>query len=160
MEVYSVEELGSDPKAADVPENPLGGAVEEADHRKKAFELKLQKVDKLQSISSVVRDFEFFACEKWELASDSAGSGNTANIGGIQNIEDIKNGNGVFVNLGEEIFDEYWMSHGKLKVKGPDGVEKAITKLDAYLEYRNMDVSLINRENGKRRAKKTEDTWV
>ena len=109
-------------------------------------------MEKLQSIASVVRDFELFACEKWELASDRAGSGNTANIGGIQNIEDIKNGNGVFVNLGEAVFDEYWMNHGKLKVIGKNGKEKAVTKLDEFLTYRNMDVSLINRENGKKKV--------
>ncbi|GAT32465.1 restriction endonuclease EcoRV [Terrimicrobium sacchariphilum] len=153
MEVYSVKELGSDPAAAEVPQKPLGGVLEEDDHKRRTFELKLKKVNRLQSIASVVRDFEFFACEKWELASDRAGSGNTANIGGIQSIEDIKTGNGVFVNLGEEIFDEYWMNHGKLKIL-KEGKEKAITKLDEYLIHRNLDVSLINRENARRRGRK------
>ena len=41
----------------------------------------LSVVDDLQSITSVIRDFQFFVCEKWQLASDRQGSGNTANIG-------------------------------------------------------------------------------
>jgi len=84
MEVYSVKDLGSDPGAADVPEQGLRVDKQEKDHQEHEFHLDLKDVENLQSITSVVRDFEFFACEKWELASDKAGSGNTANIGGIQ----------------------------------------------------------------------------
>jgi DNA adenine methylase len=69
-------------------------------------------VDNLRSIASVVRDFQFFVCEKWRLASDRQGSGNTANIGSITFIEDILAGNGMFAKLGEECFDEYWMNYG------------------------------------------------
>lgn len=52
--------------------------------------------------------------EKWEIASDSSGSGNTANIGSITCIEDILNGNDVFKNLGEQWFNEYWMNYRKI----------------------------------------------
>lgn len=55
----------------------------------------------------IVKDFDFFVAEKWEIASDNEGSSNTANIGSITNIEDLRNGNGIFANLGEEWFDEY-----------------------------------------------------
>jgi hypothetical protein len=43
-------------------------------------ERQVTKIEKLRSITSVIKDFIFFACEKWELASDRRGSGNTANI--------------------------------------------------------------------------------
>ena len=66
----------------------------------------------LKSITSVIKNFDFFVAEKWEIASDHQGSANTANIGSITNIEDLKNGNGIFANLGEEWFDEYWINHG------------------------------------------------
>ena len=49
-------------------------------------ETKIFNIDKLKSIVSVIKDIQFFACEKWELASDSQGSGNTANIGSIVSI--------------------------------------------------------------------------
>jgi hypothetical protein len=71
-----------------------------------------KQVSSLRSITSVVRDFEFFVCEKWQIASDRQGSGNTANIGAITWIEDIRNRRGVFSKLGEKWFDEYWMNHG------------------------------------------------
>ncbi len=40
-------------------------------------ETKAYKIDKLRSIASVVRDFQFFVAEKWKIASDKSGSGNT-----------------------------------------------------------------------------------
>ena len=40
-----------------------------------------------------IKYFDFFVAPKWKIASDSRGSGNTANIGSIKNISDIKRGN-------------------------------------------------------------------
>ncbi len=68
-------------------------------------------VSNLKSITSVIKDFDFFAAEKWKIASDRRGSGNTANIGSINDINDLKAGNGVFSKLGEEWFDEYWINY-------------------------------------------------
>lgn len=65
-------------------------------------------IEELQSITSVISNIKFFVAEKWKIAGDKSGSGNTANIGSIQRIEDILSGNGMFANLGEEWFDDYW----------------------------------------------------
>lgn len=100
------------------------------------------EVDSLNSIISVVRDFVFFVCEKWQLASDKQGSGNTANIGSIINIDDIINGKGMFSKLGEDWFDEYWMNFGKLTRK----VRKKsvpIRSLREFVEFKGGDVSKI-----------------
>ena len=70
---------------------------------KEIAETKIYKLEDLHSITSVVNDFLFFVCEKWEIASDVSGSGNTANIGSISNIQDIISCNGMFKNLGEEV---------------------------------------------------------
>jgi len=113
----------------------------------------VNKVNTLYSIPSVVKDFQFFVREKWEIASDSSGSGNTANIGSITKIEDILNGNGVFKNLGEEWFDEYWMNYRKISIKTKDGKTKLISKLTEFLEYRGVDPSLAN-PKAKRSKKK------
>lgn len=75
-------------------------------------ERQVTQIDNLKSITSVIKDFDFFAAPKWKIASDRQGSGNTANIGSIGNIDDLKSGNGVFSQLGEEWFDEYWMNYG------------------------------------------------
>jgi len=64
-------------------------------------EAKSRTVSELHSISSVVKDFQFFVAEKWRIAGDKSGSGNTANIGSINNIADILNENGMFSKLGE-----------------------------------------------------------
>ena len=101
------------------------------------------KVEELHSIASVVKDFQFFVAEKWRIASDKRGSGNTANIGSINNIEDILNGNGMFSRLGESWFDDYWMNYNKITIPdGKDGTKK-ITSLKDFVEYRKGDVSLI-----------------
>lgn len=66
-------------------------------------ETRIYKIGELSSITSVISDFQFFVAEKWEIASDSGGSGNTANIGSINKISDILEGGGMFKNLGEDM---------------------------------------------------------
>lgn len=97
----------------------------------------------------------FFAEEKWKISSDKGGSGNTANIGSIQYIEDILKGNGVFKNLGEKMFDEYWINQGILKVPDPKkaGNFKKLTKLTEFLEFKGMETDKINPVRPKRKNK-------
>lgn len=101
----------------------------------KIGERKVTTIKHLKSITSVIKDFDFFVAEKWEIASDNQGSANTANIGSITNIEDLKNGNGIFANLGEEWFDEYWINYGSATMM-KDGKTKKITKLKDFLEFK------------------------
>ena len=107
-------------------------------------ETRTYKLDELKSIVSVIGDFQFFIHEKWEIASDLQGSSNTANIGSITRIDDILNGNGVFKNLGEKWFDDYWINYGKIQMTMPDGKVKKITTLKNYLLYRGKDPKLAN----------------
>lgn len=106
-------------------------------------ETRIQSIDNLKSIVSVIRDLQFFVCEKWEIASDAQGSGNTANIGSIMRIEDILKGNGVFSKLGEEWFDDYWMNQGKITITTASGNQKKITKLVEFLQYKGADQNLV-----------------
>ncbi len=106
-------------------------------------ETRLHCVGELKSITSVVSNFEFFVAEKWKIASDRGGSGNTANIGSIQNIADLVAGRGMFSKLGETWFDDYWMNYGKITVKGKKGKTKKITNLADFVKYRKGDASLI-----------------
>lgn len=110
-------------------------------------------VDSLRSVVSVVRDFQFFVCEKWEIASDRSGSGNTANIGSITKIDDIISGNGIFKNLGEKWFDDYWMNYGKITTHDEKGKPRKITKLADFLKFRGKDTSLIYPRAGKLKGK-------
>jgi len=111
-------------------------------------------VNELQSIVSVIRDFQFFVAEKWEIASDKQGSSNTANIGSITKIDDILRGNGVFKNLGEAWFDDYWMNYGKITITTPSGKPKKITLLREFLAYRGADLALANPMSNKPARKK------
>ena len=108
--------------------------------RESTSRYRVTSVDNLRSIASVVRDFQFFVCEKWRLASDKQGSGNTANIGSITCIEDILAGNGVFARLGEEWFDEYWMNYG-LTTRMKKGKATPIRSIKDFLDFKRGDKS-------------------
>lgn len=114
-------------------------------------ETRIYDINQLHSITSVISDFQFFVCEKWEIASDSSGSGNTANIGSINKISDILNCNGMFKNLGEEIFDDYWMNYGKITTIDKNGKPVKIRRLKDFLEYRGLDPNLINLRASRKR---------
>jgi hypothetical protein len=102
---------------------------------KKVGQRKVTTVKHLKSITSVIKDFDFFAAEKWKIASDKQGSGNTANIGSVVDIADLKNENGIFSKLGEEWFDEYWINHGSATmIKNGEAVK--ITTLKDFLEFK------------------------
>ncbi len=105
-------------------------------------ETRAHNIDELQSIASVVKNFQFFTTEKWKIASDKGGSGNTANIGSINNIDDIINGRGMFSKLGEHWFDEYWMNYNKIIIQDSSGGTKKISSLIDFVRYKNGDVSL------------------
>lgn len=118
-DIYQVEELEEE---YDTPSKKVG-------------EREVTTVKNLKSITSVIKDFDFFAAEKWKIASDKQGSGNTANIGSIVDIEDLRNENGIFSHLGEEWFDEYWINHGSATMV-KDGNPIKITNLKDFLEFK------------------------
>jgi hypothetical protein len=66
-------------------------------------------LEELYKITSVIKNFQFFVQEKWRIAIDRPGSGNTKNIGSVSRIDDLVNGNGIFSKLGEDVFNDYWM---------------------------------------------------
>ena len=105
---------------------------------------KTYTLDYLEAIPSVIRDIQFFVVEKWKIASDKRGSGNTANIGSIKKISDIIDGRGMFAHLGEKWFDDYWMNYGKITASNKVGKIKKITNLHDFVTYRGGDTSLIN----------------
>lgn len=118
-EIYQVQELEEEYKTL----------------TQKVGERQVTTVKKLKSITSVIKDFDFFVSEKWKIASDKQGSGNTANIGSIVDISDLKNGNGIFSQLGEEWFDEYWINYGSATMI-KNGKPTKITTLKDFLEFK------------------------
>jgi hypothetical protein len=65
-------------------------------------------IDQLPKIQSVASDFQLLLQEKWKLASDKTGSGNTKNIGSMHDINTLVSGNGIFAPHGMRVFDDYW----------------------------------------------------
>lgn len=118
-EIFQVEELQED------YESP----------NKKVGIRQVTTVKNIVSITSVIRDFDFFAAEKWKIASDKQGSGNTANIGSIIDIESLKTENGIFSQLGEDWFDEYWINYGSATMI-KDGKPVKITTLKDFLKFK------------------------
>lgn len=115
-------------------------------------ETHIYSIDDIERIPAVIRDFLFFAEEKWKIASDKSGSGNTANIGSIQKIDDILSGNGVFSKAGEELFDDYWANFGKMEVL-VGGKRKKLSSFGEYLQYRGLSKELNNPKAPKRKAR-------
>ncbi|KAA6319646.1 Type-2 restriction enzyme EcoRV [termite gut metagenome] len=103
--------------------------------KKKIGEREVTIVENLKSITSVIKDFDFFVAEKWKIASDKQGSGNTANIGCTLDLEDLRNENGIFSQLDEVWFDEYWMNFGTASML-KDGKSIKITNLRDFLEFK------------------------
>jgi len=99
-------------------------------------ETKIYDLSKLGCIPVVASNFIFFVSEKWKIASDKSGSGNTANIGSIKNINDILDEKGVFANYSEELFDLYWMNYGKLKIINKEGKSKKVSSLDDFMSLK------------------------
>lgn len=110
---------------------------------RKIDETRLYALDELHSITSVTRDFQFFVAEKWKIASDKSGSGNTANIGSIQKIDDLLAERGMFSRLGEAWFDDYWMNYGKITVRDENGQPRKIRNLKEFVAWRGGDPSLV-----------------
>lgn len=111
---------------------------------------KIHSVDDINNIPAAIKNFIFFAAEKWSIASDKGGSGNTANIGSIQYIDDILNSNGVFAAAGEDLFNDYWANFGKIKIRDKNGRYKKLSSFAEYLKYRGLPESLNNPKKSKR----------
>ena len=103
-------------------------------------ECKKYKIEELDDIRSIIRDFDFFVQEKWRIAVDRPGSGNTKNIGSIIDISKLKNGEGPFSALGEDVFDDYWMHYLTKDMAKMVELDKPYYKnLREYKKFKGID---------------------
>lgn len=68
-------------------------------------------IAELDKVVAPIKEVELVIREKWQIASDRPGSGNTTNIGSIIDIEALREGKGTFTQFGEkgrEVFEDYW----------------------------------------------------
>jgi len=102
-------------------------------------ERKRYTISDLENITSVIKDFQFFVQEKYRIASDRPGSGNTKNIGSVVRINELVNGLGPFATLGEKIFDDYWMYYlTKDMARSAELSRPPYTNLRSYLKYKGL----------------------
>lgn len=103
-------------------------------------------VDELCVIKSVIENFIFFVQPKWRIASDRPGSGNTRNIGGIVDIGKLIAGEGPFAELGEDVFDDYWMNFFNAADARNAGIGKPrYHDLPTYKRYLARQKKILNR---------------
>ena len=120
----------------------LGGIYKKQET--KTDEMKVYPIDQIDSILSVISDFEFILHEKYRLAISRPGSGNTKNIGSINDIEKLKEGDATFAKLGIDTFDDYWRYY-LTKNMSPDG-PPPYSNIKEYLGYKNLTdkIELVN----------------
>ena len=88
------------------------GFVYERVATKKSAAEHVYKLSELENIPLPFKAVDMFVEEKWRIASDRAGSGNTTNIGSIDGtMDDFRAGKGPFKS--EEEFLSYWRGYGR-----------------------------------------------
>lgn len=103
-------------------------------------ETKEYNLENFTEIQSVVKDFDFFLQEKWTIAIDRPGSGNTKNIGSENSIANLKNGNGLFkrkyTTNGKSKFDNYWTNYETKDMAKKIGKDKPpYNNIESYEEW-------------------------
>lgn len=102
-------------------------------------ERKIYKISDINTIPSVAHNFHIFLEEKYKIASDSPGSGNTKNIGSTKLLERLLNGTGVFSKLGIDVFDDYWMNYQTRAMARENGFENPpYHDLRSYRSYKQQ----------------------
>ena len=102
-------------------------------------ENRVYSIDDLEEILSVVKDFDFIVQEKYRIAKDRPGSGNTKNIGSCVKISELRGGTGPFSKVGVEVFDDFWMNYMTAEMARSAKLRKPpYTNLKEYLKYRNI----------------------
>jgi len=97
-------------------------------------------LDSLENIKSVIKDFDFLVQEKYKIACDHPGSGNTKNIGSCNKINDLKQGKGIFSKFGVKIFDDYWKNYmTKEMARNAELEDPPYSNIKQYLKYRNIE---------------------
>jgi len=111
-------------------------------------ERRVHELQDIEMISSVIRDFAFFAQPKYRIASARPGSGNTKNIGSVTSILQLLEGSGPFAALGEAVYDDYWMSYLTRDMARAIDMERPYMNLKTYAEHKNRGSSISEEQAG------------
>lgn len=111
----------------------------------KATEGQMHYIQDIRHLEVPYKDVEVFVQEKYKIAGEKPGSGNTENIGSYKtnNMEYLINGEGPFSDLGVEVYEEYWAGYPKYRTS-----EKEYTSIEEYFgwcEKQERDVTDLQR---------------
>lgn len=102
------------------------------------FTTGIKSIEDIDSIVPAIQDVEFLVHEKYKLASDQPGSGNTANIGSVTDPQLLKNGAGLFASLGNFTFEDYWRNYQTKVMAQRTGQVLLYTNLSEYLNWKQL----------------------
>lgn len=105
-----------------------------------AQESRVYKYENRKDITFPYNDVKFFIQEKYKIAGDKPGSGDTENIGSFSTKDFLKlqNGEGPFSELGQDVFEIYWKYYPKYRSS-----EKEYTSLKEFLDWLPTNIDSI-----------------
>lgn len=91
-------------------------------------------------------DVKYFIQEKYKIAGEKPGSGNTENIGSFptNNFNDLKEGNGPFHILGQDAFELYWKYYPKYRNRNQNDTYKTLAEFLEWLPRHINEVELFH----------------
>ncbi len=111
-----------------------------------ANEGQIYKVEQIAELPRPYKNVEVFVQEKYKIAGEKPGSGNTENIGSYKtsNMDYLIAGEGPFSMLGMKVFEQYWSGYPKYRA-----MTKDYTSLEEYFtfcEKKGLDVDELRRK--------------
>lgn len=91
-------------------------------------------ISSIDQVIAPIKNVEVIVWQKWQLASDKPGSGNTANIGSVRTLDALRKGQGTFTKFGDsgkDIFEDYWRNFDWRKTP------RKYSDLKGYLAWRD-----------------------
>lgn len=89
-----------------------------------------------------ISNIEYFVAEKYKIAGEKPGSGNTANIGSINaKISNFRSENGPFSYLGENTFEDYWRNYPTPSERSNH--KEKYTNITGYIQWKNKTNSQV-----------------
>lgn len=111
-------------------------------YSRREFPSQSYSLDRLKEVPIPFGEIEVYIHEKYRLAVDRLGSGNTANIGSVTKLTDVIAGAGPFAKLGSRIFEDYWKNYMRREDARQAGLgQQPYKNLKEYLAWQKINNS-------------------
>lgn len=104
--------------------------------RNKAATVGKTNIRNIDQIIPSYREVEFFIQEKYKIAGEKKGSGNTNNIATIKalSLMPFRQGRSYFTTLGNKVFEDYWKNY-PLYTDSAEAKAALYSNLDGYIQW-------------------------